>query len=305
MIVKKIIKVILIFIIALAVIFIANYARINIRYLISKSDYKEEFKVQGIQDGYVPQALAYSDKYNVVLQTSYNSKHDVSKLFITDFESGNLLKELKLKKVNGEDNSNHVGGIATDNKDIWITNDYEVNIYDLEEIMNDETNDSVNSIKDEKLPIRGDFALYKDNTLWIGDFCLSPFYKVPNNDPKLNMYKVEEKEIDFNKPEKTISLPKMVQGMWITEDKILFTESFTYLINSNLAVYKNITNEGRNDLKFDKSNFIKNIKLPPMAEGFFEKEGRLYILFENSADTYNPALPKLKNIISIDLNKIN
>jgi len=270
--------------------------------MISKSQYKEEFKVQGNNNGYIPQALVYSERYNIVLQTSYNKKHEVSKLYITDFESGKLLKELKLLKSDGSENKNHVGGITTDEDTVWITNDYEISEYELADLLDDGV-DEIKSKKDSKLPIRGDFTLYNDGILWIGDFCLSPFYKVPNNDPKLNGY-ILESEIDFEKPAKSISLPKMVQGMSIVDDKILFTESYTYLINSNLEVYENILNKDGDNLKFDKSNKLKTIKLPPMAEGFFVKNGRIYILFESSADSYFPAKPKLNNIISIDVNKV-
>ena len=53
--------------------------------------------------------------------------------------------------------------------------------------------------------------------------------------------------------------------------------------------------------KFSKSNLIKNIKLPPMAEGIFYINNELYILFENSSNTYFYAFPKLKNIIKLNI----
>ena len=72
---KKILKILFVFILIILLIFIINYIRINITYMMNKKDYKESFNVYGNKNNYVPQGLTYSDKYNIVLQTSYNSKH--------------------------------------------------------------------------------------------------------------------------------------------------------------------------------------------------------------------------------------
>lgn len=310
----KHIKRVLIFLIILVLLFIfvllLDYARLNVSYLLNKNKYFEAFDVQGNSSNYVPQGLAYSKTYNVALQTSYNSKHYVSMLYVIDFETGKLLKELKLIEIDDSNNTNHVGGITTDETTVWITNDYEVNEYSLEEIINTES-DYIKSKKNTKLPNRGDFCLYHENILWIGDFFLNPFYKVPDDNPLLMGYKIEattEKEFDYSIPDYIISLPKMVQGMVITKDnKFAFTTSFTPFIKSNLSFYNNVLEEkpdtynlNGKDIpyyKFTKNNLDKKIKLPPMAEGMFNIDDNIYILFENSSDTYFYAFPKLRKII--------
>ena len=234
-------------------------------------------------------------------------------LYVIDFKSKKLIKELKLKEIDNSNNTNHVGGIATDNNKVWITNDFEINEYDLETILNTE-DDYIQSISNNKLPNRGDFCTYKDGYLWIGDFFLNPFYKVKDNNPLLMKYNIEK--LDYNKPELIISLPKMVQGMVITDDnKFIFTESFTYLINSNLSIYENVLEKEKSTYKlnnnnipyykFEKKDLIKNIKLPPMAEGLFIKDNNLYILFESNSDTYKPAIPKIKKVIKYNIKKYN
>ena len=310
--IKKICLTLIGIIIGIIIILLIDYIRLNISYIIHKKEYIETINVQGNKGNYVPQGLAYSSKYDIVLQTSYNSKHKGSKLYITNFKTNKLIKELFLKDQNGNISTNHVGGIATDNNKVWITNDYYVEEYDLDEIINTKEN-SIKTIKKEKLPIRGDFCTYKNNKLWIGDFFLNPFYKVPDNNPLLMRYSVKEK-IDYQTPEIIISLPKMVQGMIITEkNQFLFTTSFTNLIHSKLLIYDNVLNQKKKTYnlngkkisyyKFTKKEKIKEIKLPPMAEGMIYKEKELYILFENSSDTYFYAIPKMKKIIKYDFNK--
>jgi hypothetical protein len=86
----------------------------------------------------------------------------------------------------------------------------------------------------------------------------------------------------------------MVQGMAITEENnFVFTRSYTNLVNSKLTIYKDMTQENH--------VLLKKINLPPMAEGIFYKDNEIYILFENSADKYFFAYPKIKRIIKISV----
>lgn len=306
---KKVLIILIILVLSLFFVLLLDYARLNVHYLINRKNYTETFDVQGNLSNYVPQGLTYSNTYNIVLQTSYNSNHNVSMLYVIDFETGNLLKQLKLINSDNSVNTNHVGGITTNEETVWITNDYEINEYSLEEIINTE-NDYIKSIKNTKLPNRGDFCLYHENILWIGDFFLNPFYKVPDNNPLLMGYNIDniKDDLNYNVPNYIISLPKMVQGMVITPDnKFMFTTSFTPFINSNLIYYNNVLEEKHESYnlngheipyyKFSKKNFEKNIKLPPMAEGMFNIDNNLYILFENSSNTYFYAFPKLRKVI--------
>lgn len=311
---KKVVKILSLILIGIISILILDYLRLNISYLINKSKYKETIDVQGNTNKYTPQGLTYSDKYDVVLQTSYNSKHTVSMLYVTKLSTGKVLKKLKLKELDDSDNINHVGGITTDNNKVWITNDYSINEYNLDEILNTK-NDYIKSIKNTKLLNRGDFCTYNNGILWIGDFFLKPFYPVPDDNPLLMGYKLND-NIDYNKPNYIISLPKMIQGMVITEDnKFIFTHSFTNLINSKMTIYDNVLKEKPSTYnlngnkipyyKFNKDNLLNTIKLPPMAEEFFLKDNNLYILFENSSDTYFYAYPKMKKIIKLNIKEID
>ena len=141
-------------IIILLIIF--NYSRIIVSYNKQKAICTESYDVNGKQGSYVPQGITYSLKYNCILQTSYNKK-DVSMLYVTDFESGKLLKALKLFKHDDTKNMNHVGGITTNDDKVWITNNFEINEYRLDDIIQTEQ-DFVKSEQDLELKNRGDFV---------------------------------------------------------------------------------------------------------------------------------------------------
>ncbi len=303
-IVKIIIKIILIVLCSCIVLFILNYARINIRYLIQKKNYKEEFSIQGITDDYVPQGLTYNKEHDLVLQTSYNKNHKVSKLYLTNFSSGTFVKELDLLDENGNENTTHVVGVATYKDTIYITSDYKIFEYSMSEALSD-TN-KITAKKSGDLIIRGDFCYCDEDkdTLWIGDFFLKPFYPVPDDDPKLYGYSLTKNTSTyFTIPDYEYSLPKMVQGMAVNRYNVFFSESYTYLINSNLEIYDNII-ENSNNKHFDKTSKKKTVKLPPMSEGLFCKDGRLYFLLESGAESYSGAYPKVYKVLSVEIDDI-
>ena len=308
--IKKNIKIsILIIILILTLllfIFLFNYLRINIFYIANKDKYIEVFDVLGNTDNYVPQGLFYQEKYNIVLQTSYNKKNKPSMLFVTDFNSKKTLKEFILLESDGKESHKHVGGIAANDLYVFITNDYEVMIYSLDEIMNS-TDKYIKALRVEPLPNRGDFVTFKDGILWIGDFYLKPFYNVKDDKPLLFGYDINN--LDFKNPKVAVLLPKMVQGMTFTKDnKIILSSSFTYLINSKISIYENPFNDNYSYYEINNKKIpLYNLKeekilsFPPMSEGIFYKDNYLYILFENSTNAYPLASPKMDKIIKYKL----
>ena len=287
-------------------ILIIDYLRINFFYNINKSKYIESFDIQGRRGGYVPQGMAYSSKYNVVLQTSYNGDHDVSMLYVIDFSTGSLIKSLKLTDINDKDDCKHVGGITTDDNTVWITNDYEVDEFSLDEIINTDS-DSIKSLKNTKLHNRGDFCLYDNGILWIGDFYLKPFYNVPDDNPLLIGYDINN--LDYSNPSYIISLPKMVQGMAIVDGKFVFSQSYTYLVLSSISVYENPLNgessyysfNGKDIPYYKLDNLYSKYKVPPMVEGIFYKDDYLYMLFESDSDYYSLSLPRIDKVLKFKL----
>ncbi len=291
--------------------FVLDVLRLVIHYQVQKKNYQDSFLIQGNTNQYVPQGLAYSNLYDVVLQTSYNANHHVSMLYVTNFTTGKVLKQLKIKELDQSDNLHHVGGIATDDSTVWITSDYEVNEYSLDEILHTK-NDYIQSIKNQKLKIRGDFCTYYNQQLWIGDFFLNPFYPVKDNNPLLFAYDVTS-TMNYSQPNIIFSLPKMVQGLTFNENgQFVFTTSFTNLISSQLLIYDDITKTESSGFYefnhqmipyyiFSSDTLVQQEKLPPMAEGLFYKDSSYYILFENSSDHYFYAFPKMKHVMKLHL----
>ena len=283
--VKKIFKIILIIILLILLLLLIAYVKINIKYQKNKDKYFSTYKIV-IETGYAPQGLTYSEKYNAIIQSSYSYKDKESKIYVIDFNTKKLLNEFTLEK-----NKYHVGGLTTNEDTLYITNDYYLYKYDLKEIMNTGLN-SIKETSKTKIKNRGDFCLYHDNVLWIGDFALWPLYRVPKNKPLILGYK--DGNTKYNKPDYSYEIPKMVQGMAIVDDEFIFTKSYSPWLESELGTYK---------LKKGKLQKTKSINLPPMAEGMFYKDNHLYILYESNSYKYWMAIPKIKNLVRLEYKK--
>lgn len=296
------------------IVILVNYGRLSIDYHKHKKDYKDAFPIYGNTNDYVPQALAFAEEKKIVLQTAYHAKGNVSRIYVIDYETGLLIKSLKLRNQEKKNQYGHVGGIATNGEKVWITNDYMVSEYSLEEILNTDQPFIV-SQKDEELPIRGDFCTYHDHKLWIGEFYLKPFYDVLQEYPLLMAYSIEEEDYSYAKPDVVIALPKMVQGLTFSPDgEFVMARSFTYLIRSSLDVYQNVLEKKADETikvgnkkipyyHFTEKNLVKEIKLPSMAEGLFYYDGYYYILFESSSSHYSLAYPKVNSVIKYKIDK--
>lgn len=283
--VKKIFKIILIIILLILLLLLIAYVKINIKYQKNKDKYFSTYKIV-IETGYAPQGLTYSEKYNAIIQSSYSYKDKESKIYVIDFNTKRLLNEFTLEK-----NKYHVGGLTTNEDTLYITNDYYLYTYDLKEIMNTGLA-SIKETSKTKIKNRGDFCLYHDNVLWIGDFALFPLYRVPKNKPLILGYK--DGNTKYNKPDYSYEIPKMVQGMEIVDDEFIFTRSYSPWIESELVTYK---------LKDKKLKKTKEVKLPPMAEGLFYKDNNFYILYESNSYKYWMAVPKVKNLVKLEYKK--
>ena len=339
-IVKRVIIATILLVVFIALMFFGNLARL---FILEKNDEiglkRIDVKIAGIKDGYIPQGLTFSFKNKAVIQTSYNKKGQVSKLYLGNIITGKSIKELKLKNIDDSEIKGHVGGVTTDDDKLWITSDNKVYRYNLVDIINT-TDDFIKPEKEFDLPIKGDFCTYTENAIWIGEYSKkagayllkypitpieAPAPQEGEEAPETTETTVEAdaKHIDFNKPESIFSLPKNAQGIVPIENKeenkveFYCDESNTYLSESELVKYVvDLNNKEEVDFKgdkypyypYEKAEIIKKVNLPPMAKEMFVSDIQgaksLFILFESNSDSYKLALPKMEYVMKLKIEKI-
>ena len=288
-------------------ILLIDYGWIFMRYSAFKKDFQTSIPIYGNVKGFTPQGIAYSDSNQIVLQTSYNKDSKTNMLYVIDFQSGNLIKALELKDMNGSYVYGNIGGIATDNNRVWITGEYLVYEYSFNEIIQTNNRD-IRSTQFSQVGTRGDFCYYSNGYLWIGDYYFPYFYEIPDKKPFVWAYNVTNGS--YQKPDYILSIPDRVQGMSIIDGKFYFSRSFSYLMNSKLSCYRDISSKAYEIFKINgydvpyyrisEEDLIDEVTLPPMSEGFFYYDNYFYLLFESNSDRFRLAFPKIKNIIKYE-----
>ena len=324
---KYVINIAIAIITTIAVIFLIDYLGLVSYYHFSKNSYLEFSEIPELAEGYVPQGMCYVEKSNVILQTSYNDNAP-SKLYVFDYKREELICKYTLKDSSGKDIYGHVGGITSNGNKVWICNGSIMLVYSLSEILSSSDN-TIKSTKELSLPISGDFCYYQYtkvtnnpneshyyNILWVGSFAVNSNPFSQRTSPFIYGYNLEKSDdIDnFNKPQYIVAIPDKVQSLYIDKDNnFYFTRSYSGFFTSSIDVHENMLNSKLEEFlvnaeriqyhSFRNTRRLHSYTLPPMAEGMFIKDNKLYVIFESASKKYLYAMPKINKIISFELKK--
>lgn len=288
-------------------------------------------QVPGLQDGFIPQGICFVENLGMFAISGYmpndadgnkqnsriyfvNPETDESKMFIIDDFTG------------------HAGGIACHENDLWISSGGSSSsngkIYHFTlDMFAGESGSTVSFDGYFSVPVKGSVLYCDGEKLWVSEFY--------NNDKDNN--KVNEAHhygsnhawscgydlpvnVDYSAKEKlvpdiVISIPDKVQGMSVTADgEVIFSTSYGRRNNSKMYVFENYTEWDTNTVNvFDsdvtlyvskKKNRIISFKMPTLMEGIDYHNGKLYIIFESSAETYADAKEINKDIWELDIDSI-
>lgn len=297
-----------------------SYTQTSYSYKIAKKyeyflkNYEEYTPIPGLKEHIIPQGITYSNEYNKIIMVGYHKGNASSVIFIIDYTSRLLDKSILLYNYDNTPLNTHIGGITTDEDTLWLSDDYKLYTINLNDLMNTKDMDIIKVSKSINTLTKGDYLLYHENNLYIGEYDYkikyktkeSHYYLTPNgeeNKSLIAVYSLND-NTDFNKPNYLISVPDRIQGIAIDEnDNIILSRSFWSFQSSDISIYQNPLNEETNDFNLegtnydlyylDNTNLINNIKIPSMSEGISLIDNELYIIFE-SASTYYKVYTKDK-----------
>lgn len=291
--IKRVIKLLLGLIIFLfGVIAVINIAKYPL-YKDYRSSMKKEFKIPGLSDNFIPQALAYNDSYDTYFVSGYDKKSGNGIVY-----SGKNKDFKRIEILDGNVNLRaHCGGIATYNNYIWISDDENkgsVYILDTNDLIN-----ASNSIEiKEKFIASSDGASigFYDNKIYVGEFYRKGNYETKSehyykeNHSMVSVYEYKSDSITgIGDLVSYISIPDQAQGIAINGDVSYVSMSYG-LKNSHLNSYNitktNDTLDGISISYIGCESLIKEYKLPPMSEGIIYKDDRIYVLYESASNKY-------------------
>ena len=295
-------------------LFEGGYTRIDIE------KYTEQgFEIPGLESGFVPQGLCYSEKLGAYLISGYTDGGN-SKIYTVD-EKTNETKEIILK-----DYTAHAGGIAAGGNNIWICSGGNAEKggklyhFTADAIAQAESGDEIAFDSKTDLAVKGSFLGCGGDMIWVGEFYtdggdyeVNPDHAYGKNHAWACGYSVDSD--GKLRLEAVISVPDEVQGMSVLSDNtVIFSTSYGRYNDSALQIYSPYTEWEKSTVTVDgketdfyactKSNRIAKIKMPTLMQGIECKGNNLYTIFESGAEKYSNAKKVITNAYSINIDSI-
>ena len=246
----------------------------------------------GLNDGFVCQGIAASEKDDKILVSGYMVDDSHSRIYVTNKKNEsyyvNLIK-------NGEKFTGHIGGIATTNGNVYLSNGSKVYTLPLESVLSANNGDYVEIGEGTKVNNNASFIYCDDTYLYVGEFHDGGKYVTDHsyqtNDGLYHAICSRYDVNDLSKPNRVYSIRNNVQGICFTPDgKIVLSTSFG-LTSSIYYIYEEkdliLSEHTLDDAPvYYVNNLKKEISGPAMSEGLDYYEGKVLSLSESASNKY-------------------
>lgn len=274
--------------------------------------------IPGLDEGHIPQGIAYWKDKDWLIISSYNDSNKPSTLSVVDASSGQEVKTVSLLKPDGGAYTGHAGGVAISQNHLWVSSDGKAWWMPLESLEQADHGDRVRFDGVVETVARASFTTYHDGILWVGEFHLEPNYTTDAShkltSPDGSRYSAwaagyrldaEDRIVESASgpaiPSYILSIPDSVQGMTFTDDTVITSQSYGRGNDSRLTMYRRPDLNGEPQQRvtvggqevpvwfLDSTNRTQNLNpiiAPPMSEGVDTDGNRLFLLFESGAQKY-------------------
>ncbi len=277
------------------------------------------FDVPGLDSGFVPQGLCYSDELEMFLISGYTDDGN-SRIYAVDTET-NKVKEIILK-----DFTAHAGGISASGKHIWVASGGSAEkggyLYHLstDAITNVQNGDELEFDNKTQVPVKGSFLGCSDGMIWVGEFYtkgggyeVSPDHAYGKNHSWACGYSINND--GKLKLESVISVPDEVQGMSVLSDNtVVFSTSYGRYNDSALQIYSPYTEWSKSTVNIngevipfygcDKKDRTAKIEMPTLMQAVEYVDEKLYVIYESGAHKYSNAKEIITRAQVIDIDEI-
>ena len=273
-------------------------------------DSQKEFATPGAGDDFIQQGFCSVDK-DTLLASGYMKGKKPSRIYIIDGTGYDREQTyVQLKDENGKYTTNHAGGISVFKDKVYVCNSEgdpaSVLIYSLSEILSADEGDDVVAQYNVPVDCGASFCHVDGAVLYVGEFYMDGKYETDDTHHMTTPAGDEHHAVVFayqldangniasDKPIGAVSIPDKIQGMVITQNKVVLSSSYG-LATSKLYVYDmpqlsddKITVDGKQiEISYlDSGCLVDTISAPPMAEEMVYLDGRLYVMNESASNKY-------------------
>ena len=270
---KLIGKILLIVLIAVVGIVLLVWGGLNIAKFFLYSDYysakSDVCTNPGLNDGFVCQGIAVSEKDEKIIVSGYMKDKSESRLYVTDLKSNSHY--VKLRR-NGEVFTGHAGGVAITGDTIYIASGKKIYTVSLPSVLNAKDGDIIDIGDGTKVNNSASFVYTDENYLYVGEFHDGGAYVTdhPYETAEGMHYAIISKY-----PINDLSKPETSYGL---------ADSVYYVYNEADAVDSGLTLDGAPVYLLDKC--VKEIKGPAMSEDLDWYNGKVITLSESASNKY-------------------
>ena len=300
---------------------------------------EKAFIMPGLNEWVIPQGITYRKEKDCFYVTGYFWRSmRKSVVFEIDAKSGVCTGQFELLAVDGSANYGHVGGCASTEKDLYLTNGQKLHRIPWTDIDALKGKGEVKVVQDIQLKHEkksgNSFVDYMDGYLWTGNYHKDgdSSYDKPFSDKYktvIRQYKVDVKEESGFSADSKIENAEpceyaptvmyaveeqMIQGMTTTKDHIILAQS-SGTAHSKIFVYEKPKADkapddkilyGTKEVPVYKLTPVKTVTLMPRIEEVVVVDGYLYANFESGAMIYRPNSKgaNTEAIWKTDLNKL-
>ncbi|WP_249716682.1 lamin tail domain-containing protein [Paenibacillus sp. J31TS4] len=285
--------------------------------------------------GLIPQGMAYLAETDWLLLTAYRENGASSVLSVVDRESGQLVKTVSLYKNETTPYTGHAGGLTVSQSHVWVSSEKSAYGMAIEDLKNAADGGKLVFRETIRTETNASFTTYADGVLWVGEFARFDF-KTDDSHHRRDRQGTESSawvtgyRLDSNDtiapssrtgtggaaaPDLILQIPNEIQGMAVTGDAILLSQSYGRTIESSLLTYTLPREEPPHAYTdrfgapvpiwfLDEQNRKSTVILPPMSEGIAQSGTDLYILFESGAEAYRDGFYPVDRLYRMNLQEL-
>lgn len=282
---------------------------------------KEEIEIPGLESGMSPQGLTSLPRNREGFDfavSGYLSKQP-SRVYLVGSDNERV-KYFTLADEEGKDISTHFGGITCTENYLIVASGTKLVRVSLREAIEAEDGARITIADSVKLEGLRSIAYCTtwDDLIFAGEFYRKGSHETEEshhlevsggvNYGIIYAYRANEEKVGGIENDDyiyAISVPAKVQGIAIWDRGIALSTSYG-LADSKILIYRNVLHyspkrewNGKPLYVLDESNLSQVITSPCMSEELFEKDGRIYVLFESASKKYKTFVRRqMKHVVS-------
>jgi len=268
------------------------------------------FIVPGLEEGLVPQGLAWLPQRNWFLVSGYHSDKSPSVIVAVDPTGGKIARHAHLRNPGGTAYTGHAGGVAATAGTIVVSGGDRLHSLPLPAFL-EESNGAVCTFTREiTVPNRASYCFCGDDVFWVGEFRHQTNYPTDEShcmeldgekfQTWLCGYKLRNGELPLTRqgnlppPDYILETPDDVQGASVSDGIVWLSCSYGRTNDSRLLAF-DVSFRDAPDGHFEvdgaevpvwflgKKRQIASMTAPPMSENLCCVGNDVYVLFESGA----------------------